>query len=95
MKRISAKQEIELEKRRLLKYQLYLEQEGVCKKCGKYLSYYNKASDNYPHLSHKKSLARGGKTDRSNVEVICSGCHSKEHHLKNVYNEQPQWSKNG
>ena len=92
MKVVSDKQKLELEKRRLLKYQLYSEQDGKCSECGKYLSYYNVAADNYPHLSHEKSLARGGKTDRDNCRVKCAECHfNKKHGLKNIYNEQPAW----
>jgi len=92
MNRISAKQKAELAKRRLLKYQLFLSQEGKCAECGKYLSYYNEAADNFPHLSHEKALAQGGKTDRKNCRVKCAECHSNgKHHLRNIYNEQPAW----
>jgi len=91
VKRVSDKQRIELEKRRLLKYQLYLRQDGQCAECGKYLSYYNETSDNYPHLSHDKSLAQGGKTNEKDCSVKCAECHSKKHNLRNIYNEQPAW----
>ena len=93
LSKVSDKQKDELALRRLLKWKLFNEQEGRCanKKCGKIMTYYNEASDNYPHLSHKKPLSRGGKTDRDNCSVICAECHSKEHGLRNKYSEKPQW----
>jgi len=90
IRKVSEKQQLELARRRFLKYQLWLEQEGKCARCRKFLSYANEAADNYPHLSHKKPLSQGGKTTRGNCEVLCAECHSnKEHHLRNIYNEQP------
>ena len=89
LNKVSKKQEKELAHRRLLKYQLWSEQNGRCKECGKFLSYANEAADNYPHLSHKKPLSRGGKTARENCSVLCAECHSnQEHHLRNIYNER-------
>lgn len=94
LNKVSKKQEIELAKRKLLKYQLFLSQNGKCAQCGKMMTYYNTASDNYPHLSHKKPLSKGGKSDRENLEVLCSQCHSNnEHGRNNKYNEKPRWSK--
>ena len=81
IKQVSKKQAKELALRRLLKWQLYQEQEGKCADCQKYMTYYNEASDNFPHLSHKKPLARGGKTDRDNCSVLCSECHGRLHGL--------------
>ena len=89
LNRVSEKQEIELARRRGLKYQLWREQDGKCAKCGRMITY--KQSE----LSHKKPLARGGKTEAKNCEVLCSsfivGCHPREHGLRNIYNEQPNW----
>lgn len=91
IKPISTKQGLELAKCRLLRWQLFLSQNGKCIKCGRVL-YWNQTE-----LSHKKSLARGGQTTRENTEVTCanwlSGCHPEEHGLHNVYGEQPAWSK--
>ena len=92
MKKISDKQKIEKAKRRLLKWVLFQEQEGKCKKCGKVMTYYNKLSDNYPHLSHKTPLSAGGKTHRDNCSVLCSQCHGKIHGQRNIYGENPSWS---
>lgn len=92
LNRVSQKQQIELAKRRLLKYQLWLNQNGRCAKCGRLLKF------GESELSHKKSLARGGKTEAENCEVLCaswlSGCHSNiEHGRNNKYNESPIWTK--
>lgn len=92
--KVSAKQRAEYRERRKLKLELWAEQEGICGRCGKQMTWHNPLSDNYPHLSHDKSLARGGKTNKDNCSVICGECHSNgEHHLRNKYNEQPQWTK--
>ena len=94
LSRVSDKQEIDLAKRRLIKYQLYQSQDGKCAKCQRFLSYLSETSPAYPHLAHKKRLAKGGKTDKKNCSVICSECHSnKDHNLKCLYNEQPMWNK--
>ena len=88
IKPISDKQELELAKRRGLKYQLWREQAGRCAKCGRYLTYYQ------AELSHKKPLVRGGKTEAGNCEVLCANWlsgHPEEHGLRQVYNEQPSW----
>jgi len=85
---ISAKQELEIARRRALKYELFISQKGQCAQCHKVLSYRNEAADNYPHLSHKKPLGKGGKTTEKNCSVLCAECHSnKEHNLRNIYNE--------
>ena len=94
IKIVSDKQRIELALRRKLKYELYLEQEGKCAKCGKFLNWYNPASDSYPHLSHEKPLSAGGKTTKENCTVKCAECHSNGNHNQgNVYNSQPQWGR--
>ncbi len=80
--RVSANQALELAKRRLLKQELFIEQEGKCAKCGKYMTFYNEASDNYPHLSHKRFLSRGGVTRLDNLEVLCYHCHRKKHDIR-------------
>jgi len=96
----SPKQKDELAKRRLLKWQLYNEQQGLCAKCGRFLWWddNHREAANYPHLSHKERLSKGkktGVTTRKNCEVLCAECHSnKEHGLRNFYGEQPDWSKN-
>ena len=94
LKRVSDKQKIELEKRRLLHYQLWLSQEGRCNKCHRIITYQQS------ELSHKKPLARGGKTEAKNCGVLCaswlSGCHpNEEHGQRNIYNEQPAWGSSG
>jgi 5-methylcytosine-specific restriction endonuclease McrA len=91
IKPVSDKQRIELQKRRLLRYQLFQSQNGKCAKCSRMITLAQ------TELSHKKSLARGGKTEEKNCEVLCanwlSGCHpNEEHGLRNKYNEQPKWS---
>ena len=94
LKPISDKQEIEIAKRRALKYELWLEQEGQCKDCGRYMNYRVRTAANYPELSHKKLLSDGGKTDKKNCSVICAEHHAnEEHHLRQIYNEQPMWRK--
>ena len=91
LNRVSPKQEDENKLRLWMRYTLWREQEGKCKKCGRVLSW------NQTELSHKKRLSQGGKTTRENCEVLCanwlSDCHPKEHGLRNFYNEQPQWGK--
>ena len=93
IKPVSDKQKDEIALRRGLRYQLWRDQEGKCKKCGRLLTW------NQTELSHKKSLARGGKTTAENCEVLCSsmigGCHPEEHGQRNIYNEQPMWNKKG
>jgi len=94
LKNLSDKQSIEIALRRVLKWELYNEQEGKCNKCGVYITYYSETASNFPHLSHKKRLSDGGKTTRENCEVLCASCHTNgEHGRNNIYNEQPQWSK--
>ncbi len=95
MKRISPKQKDELALRRLLKWQLFNEQERKCAKCDRFLWWddNHKEAANYPHLSHKKSLGRLGKTTKENCEILCARCHSKEHGLRNKYSEMPQFGK--
>jgi len=90
LRKVSAKQEIELAKRRLLKWQIYNEQKCKCFICGRFLKWCE------CELSHKKSLASGGKTERDNCDVRCrwwlSGCHPNiEHGLNYKYNELPKW----
>jgi len=93
IKQASAKQKIELALRVKLKKELIEKQDGKCAQCGKHLTYYNETADSFPHLSHKKRLSAGGKTDDKNCSVICSQCHSnEEHHLNNKYGEMPKWS---
>ena len=91
IKKVSKKQAIEQAKRRYIHYKLWVKQEGLCKKCGRYLHY------GQSELSHKEPLARGGKTTEKNCKVTCrwfiKDCHPKEHGLRNKYNEQPQWRK--
>lgn len=94
LSKISPKQEIEIAKRRLLKWQLYQEQKGICPVCGRYMNYRVRTAANYPELSHKKHIGMGGCKDKSvttkeNCSVICAECHSNgEHHLRNKYKEE-------
>lgn len=91
LKKISSKQFQDLALRRKIKYELYLEQEGKCADCGKYLNFYDPTSDAFPHLSHEIPLSAGGKTSKENCKVKCGECHSnKNHRLVNKYNEQPR-----
>jgi len=88
IRKVSQKQEVELAKREALKHQLWEEQEGKCKVCGKFLKW------NEAELSH----THGRETTRENCDVRCrwwlAGCHSNiEHGRNNKYNEQPIWSK--
>lgn len=89
--KISPKQKEENTRRRFYHYKLWVDQEGKCAKCGRVLTYAQS------ELSHKKPLARGGKTTSENCEVVCnsyiSDCHSTEHRQRTFHNEQPQWSK--
>ncbi|KKN64721.1 hypothetical protein LCGC14_0488530 [marine sediment metagenome] len=96
LRKRSKGQEVELGRRRLLKWELYLEQEGKCAnpKCGKFMDYNAPVTaDNYPHLAHKKRLGKGGETTKANTSVLCAECHSnKDHLLRNVYGENPSWT---
>lgn len=93
----SPKQEIENQKRRALRYVLYRKQDGYCAVCGRWLHW------DQCELSHKKHIGLGGCKDntvttKEDCEVTCawwlSGCHpNEEHGARNIYNEQPQWSK--
>ena len=92
IRRISDKRAIEIKQRNKLRYQLWLEQGKKCAKCGRALKY------SESELSHKVSLAKLGKTTKENCEVLCAwwfaGCHANdEHNRGNIYNEQPQWSR--
>ena len=84
--KISKKQQIELAKRQKLKRELIQENGLVCKKCGKW--------DSEVQLSHTISLARGGKTERSNCRLLCISCHLEgEHNQRIIIGEQPMWRK--
>ena len=95
LSKISPKQELELAKRRLLKWELYQSQKGYCAVCGRWLRW------NQCELSHKDHIGMGGCKDNSattkeDCEVVCnsymSDCHPKDHKLKTFHNEQPDWS---
>lgn len=101
IKKQSPKQKDELTLRRLLKWQLFNEQERKCAKCGRFLWWddNHKEAVNYPHLSHKDHIKMGGcrdktKTTSENCEILCAKCHSnEEHNLRNIYGEMPQFGK--
>lgn len=94
LKRVSAKQASELAMRRKIKYELYMDQDGKCAKCGKFINWYDTTSDAYPHLSHEIPLSQGGKTNKKNCKIKCGECHSNiNHRLNNKYNEQPKWGR--
>jgi len=92
LKKVSDKQAKDLALRRKIKYELYVDQDGKCAECGKFLNWYEPTSDAYPNLSHKIPLSQGGKTDKINCKVKCGECHSNiNHRLNNKYNEHPAW----
>jgi len=72
MKRISKKQEIELQKRKDLKEELIEEFGNHCRSCKDKNRDWRGLS-----LSHKIPLSRGGKTDRNNCVIECYVCHDK------------------
>ncbi len=77
MQKISKRQQAELKLRKLLKAQLIIENGGVCDECG------NCGGWRGLELSHEIPLSRGGKTERSNVKILCAPCHAvKKHHLR-------------
>lgn len=95
IKRQSKAQRIELGRRRLLKWELYQEQNCLCAECQRFMDYAAPMmADNYPQLSHEKPLGRGGVTRRKDCAVLCGECHSnKRHGQRNIYNSQPDWSR--
>ena len=44
-------------------------------------------------MSHELSKGQGGETSEENCKMLCSKCHSRRHNLRNIYNEEPMWSK--
>lgn len=76
IKHISCRQQAELKARRILKAQLVIESGGRCQECG------NAPTWEGLDLAHVIPLSRGGKTERSNVKVLCRSCHRKLHHLR-------------
>ncbi|KKM27106.1 hypothetical protein LCGC14_1578010 [marine sediment metagenome] len=91
LRQVSSKQKIELALRRKLKQELLEECPGVngykvCPRCLKRPDFRGL------QLAHKIPLSRGGKTDRTNCEILCATCHFvDEHHQKEVQSE-PKWS---
>jgi len=75
--KVSAKQKIELAKRRKLKKELIEEQGEVCMTCGKAPDWRGIT------LSHIIPLGRGGKTTRKNCPLECFPCHE-------YYEKQPE-----
>lgn len=75
---ISDKQKTEIQKRRVLKAVLIAENGERCMKCGRLPDWRGIS------LSHIIPLARGGKTQTDNVELLCFYCHSKKHGIKEV-----------
>ncbi len=75
--KISKKQSLELAKRRKLKIALLAECWGVCMECHKRPDY--KDGRGELHLSHTIPLSHGGKTDRTNCQLICRTCHNRLH----------------
>jgi len=78
MKRVSAKQKVELARRTKLKKELIAEYGEVCMTCGIHPSFPPIA------LSHIIPLGRGGKTSSENCILECYHCHSKRHGIKEV-----------
>lgn len=74
MRKVSKKQMAELQRRRVLKAKLIADTK-VCGKCGQPPDWRGLS------LHHKRFLSHSGKTEESNVELICYHCHSKRHHL--------------
>ena len=75
LKRVSKKQEAELEKRRELRSLLLYYNGFKCMTC-KGLGDWRGLS-----LSHKVPLSRGGLTDYENCLIECYPCHEKRHNL--------------
>ena len=69
---ISAKQKIEIQKRRVLKALLITENGNHCKTCGDRYRDFRGIS-----LSHIIPLSRGGKTTRENCLLECGVCHDR------------------
>ena len=75
---ISEKQKAELVLRRWLKAKLMQEQLKAvgyiyCSTCGRRPDWRGLA------IHHKTSLAQGGKTEKSNLILLCGRCHSELH----------------
>ena len=97
LRKVSPKQGKENQRRSYIHRILWEKQEGLCKKCGRYLHYYQS------ELVHKDNIGMGGckdntKTTEKDCDVRCkssmSGCHpNAKHGLRNKYNEMPQWSR--
>ncbi len=78
IKKVSKKQLKELAKRAKLKAELIEESGGLCQICGK------EPGGLGLSLSHTIPLSRGGKTEFSNLKVLCHKCHSLRHNIKEM-----------
>ena len=84
------KRKAELARRRKVKAELLekcpVDTQGkkLCPKCGKLPDPIRGLQ-----LSHKVSLARGGKTRLANCEILCASCHGAEHRTEGVAHGKP------
>jgi len=86
LRKVSHKQQRELARRSRLKKELLRDgpKDGsgrnLCQHCGNLPDF--KDGRGELHLSHKIPLSRGGKTEKSNCELLCRVCHSAMHGLR-------------
>ncbi len=80
--RISKKQRGEVRLRGKMKAQLILENRNHCMTCDDENRDWRGLS-----LSHIIPLSRGGKTELSNLELLCYVCHGKKHGIREVGND--------
>ena len=78
LRKVSNKQAKELRLRRLLKAKLIIRNDGRCEECGQLGGWLGL------ELSHTIPLSRGGKTEMSNVRLLCHSCHGRIYHHLNV-----------
>ena len=76
LRRVSKKQQKELALRSRLKKELMAECEMCCQSCGTAGDFRGMA------LHHKIRLSQGGKTEKSNLEILCGKCHSLAHNIR-------------
>jgi len=77
LRKVSDRQRKELALRSKLKKEL-IEEHGVCMACG------SKGDFRGLSLHHKIKLSHGGKTEESNLLLLCGKCHSLAHNIREV-----------
>ena len=76
LKKVSKKQKEELALRRKLKAEMLEECDYTCMTCDNlYLDWRGLS------MHHKKKLSQGGKTEKSNISILCGHCHDIAHGL--------------